>query len=170
MRPRLTLGLLAGTGVLLAGCGASVPDGAIEAAAFECPLGEEGCDVNEPIGPGGEFVISSGSGAEEFSYSVEDGLAVQGEITVEYTNNGSGPHNVEFIGAADGSEVVEAPAGESDSGTVGLFPGEWTFFCNIPGHRAAGMEATVTVVATEEEAEELEAEGFDPDEDDEVVG
>ena len=169
MRHRLTLGLLAATGVVLAGC-ASAPEGAVEAQAFECPLGEEGCDVNEAVGPGGEFTIASSRGGDEFAYQVDDGLAVQGEITVEYINEGTAFHNVEFIGATEGSDIVEADPGESSTGTVGLFPGEWTFFCNVPGHRAAGMEATVTVFATEEELEEAEAEGFEPGaEDDDMV-
>lgn len=168
MRHRLTLGLLAATGALLAGC-ASSPDGAVEAQAFECPLGDEGCDTNEAIGPGGDFTIASSRGGDEFSFQVDDGLAVQGEITVEYINEGAGPHNVEFIGAADGSEIIEAAAGESSTGTVGLFPGEWTFICNIPGHEAAGMTASVIVYATEEELAEAEAEGVDPEEMDEEM-
>lgn len=169
MRSRLTLGLLAATGAVLAGC-SSAPDGAVDAQAFECPLGEEGCDVNEAVGPGGEFTIASSRGGDEFSFQVDDGLAVQGEIAVTYTNEGTAFHNVEFIGATDGSDIVEADPGETGEGTVGLFPGEWTFFCNVPGHRAAGMEATVLVYATEDELAEAEAEGVDPDEmDDEMV-
>jgi plastocyanin len=161
VRHRPALGLV--TALLLAGCG-SVPDGAVDAQAYECPVGTEGCDVVQPVGEGGEmFIVSSREG--EFTFSVEDGIAVTGEIDVTLENVGAGVHNVEAIGAADGSVVVEAQPGETDNGPILLFPGEWTIICNIPGHRASGMEATVQVFATPEEAEAAEAEGLDPDAD-----
>jgi hypothetical protein len=73
-------------------------------------------------------------------------------------------HNAEFLGAAEGSEIPEADGNETGEGTVLLFPGEWTVICNVPGHRQAGMETTVTVYATEEEAAAAaeEAEGEEP--------
>jgi plastocyanin len=161
VRHRLTLGLVAATAAVLAGC-TSVPDGAREAEAFECPLGEEGCDVNEPVGDGGEMTVRGG----EFYFDVDDGIAVTGDVDVTLINEGEALHNVEAIGAADGSEIPEAGPGEEDSGIIKLFPGEWTIICNVPGHQAAGMEATVTVFATQEEADEAEAEGLDPNEED----
>jgi plastocyanin len=163
VRHRMTLGLVTASAALLVGC-QTVPEEAKEAAAYECPVGTEGCDVVQPVGPGGEFtVISSREG--EFSFTVEDGIAVTGEIQVDFVNEGAGLHNVEALGAADGSDIPEAVGGESDSGVFLLFPGEWTIICNVPGHRASGMEATVQVFATEEEAAEAEAEGVDLDDD-----
>lgn len=161
MRPRPTLGLLAATAVVLAGC-ASVPEGAREAEAYECPVGTEGCDTVEPVGDGGEMTIAS-SRDGEFSFDVVDGISVTGDITVTFLNEGSALHNVDALGAADGSEVVEASPGDEAEGVVKLFPGEWTIICNIPGHREAGMEATVTVFATAEEAAEAEDEPADED-------
>lgn len=163
MRHRMTLGLVTVSAALLAGC-QSVPEEAIEAAAYECPVGEEGCDVVQPVGPGGEMtIISSREG--EFSFTVEDGIAATGEIAVDFINEGAGLHNVEALGAAEGSTIPEAVGGDEDEGVFLLFPGEWTIICNVPGHRASGMEATVQVFATEEEAEEAAAEGEDPNED-----
>lgn len=170
MRHRMTLGLVTVSAALLAGC-QTVPEEAIEAAAYECPVGEEGCDVVQPVGPGGEMsVVSSREG--EFSFTVEDGIAVTGEIRVDFTNEGTAVHNVEPLGAAEGTQIPEAPGGEGDEGVFLLFPGEWTIICNIPGHRASGMEATVQVFATEEEAAEAEAAaaGEDPNEDTEAGG
>jgi plastocyanin len=163
VRHRTTLGLLATSALVLAGC-QTVPEEAIEAAAYECPVGEEGCDVVQPVGPGGEMtIISSREG--EFSFTVEDGIAVTGEIAVFFDNEGTALHNAEVLGAAEGSGIPESGPGESDEDVWLLFPGEWTVICNIPGHRANGMETTVTVFATEEEAAEAEAEGLDTEDD-----
>ena len=163
MRTRVTasLALVAAAGLVLAGC-ESVPDGAREAQAFECPLGEEGCDENIPVGEGGDLAVTA-SVETEFSFQVDDPLTVTGpEIAVEFENAGTALHNVEAIGGAEGSEVVEAAPGDGATGNFALFPGEWTIICNVPGHQAAGMEATVIVYATAEELEAAEAEGVDP--------
>lgn len=160
MRQRKTSGFVVASTVLLASC-ETVPEEAKTAAAYECPVGSEGCDAVQPVGPGGEFtVVSSREG--EFSFTVEDGIAVTGEIEVRFTNEGEALHNVEALGAADGSIIPEAPGGGEDTGVFLLLPGEWTIICNVPGHREAGMEATVQVFATEEEAEDAFAAGDDP--------
>lgn len=158
---RSSLGLLAGLAVLLIGCG-SVPDGAADAEALECPPGTEGCDDVLPVGPGGEVEVEMG----DFYFEFADGAAVTGDVQVEAHNVSDQVHNFEVLGAAEGSEVPEAAGGETVTGTVKLFPGEWTVICNIPGHRAAGMESTLTVYSTEEEAEAaIEAGETDADRD-----
>ena len=156
---RLTLGtaVLAAT-VFLGGC-SSVPEGALAAQALVCPPGEPGCDEILPIGPGGAVEVEMGN----FFFNVTDGIAVTGEIAVTAVNVSDAYHNIEFLGAAEGSSFMggtdgEAVAGadgnETGEGTVLLFPGEWTVICNVPGHREAGMETTITIYATEQEAEE----------------
>ena len=42
--------------------------------------------------------------------------------------------------------LVEASAGESETGGFTIDEaGDYTFFCSVPGHRAGGMEGTLTV-------------------------
>jgi hypothetical protein len=149
---------LAAAGLVLAGC-SPVPSGAVEAEAYVCEPGTEGCEEIRPVGPGGELDVDMGS----FYFEWNDGIAVTGEIEVVAHNVSGDYHNIEFIGAAEGSTfmggtdgqaVAGAMGGEVGEGTVLLFPGEWLVICNVPGHREAGMEDTITIYATEEEAEE----------------
>jgi hypothetical protein len=159
---RVTLGLLAAASAVLVGCGGAVPEGAADAEAFECPAGEEGCDEILPVGEGGALEMDMGN----FFFTVLDGAPVTGEVEVTVHNISDAYHNAEFLGAAEGSEIPEADGNETGVGTVLLFPGEWTVICNVPGHRAAGMETTVTVYATEEEAQAaIEAGETDADRD-----
>jgi hypothetical protein len=155
VRRRYTLGLVAATSLVLAGCGASVPDGAVDAEPMAAPEGHPDHDEVLPVGPGGDLEMDMG----DFFFDNISGMPVTGEIEVTVHNVSGQYHNAEFLGAADGSGIPEAEGNESGTDTVLLFPGEWTVICNVPGHREAGMETTVTVYATEEEAEEAIEEG-----------
>jgi len=67
-----------------------------------------------------------------------------GDVTLAVTNGGATAHDltVEELGTAtpsiDGGGSASLPLGE-------LAAGDYTLFCSIPGHRAAGMEATMSV-------------------------
>jgi hypothetical protein len=101
------------------------------------------------VGPGGDLEMDMGN----FFFDNIQGTPITGEVLVTVHNVSDAYHNAEFLGAAEGSEIPEADGNETGEGTVLLFPGEWTVICNVPGHRQAGMETTVTVYATEEEAD-----------------
>ena len=41
--------------------------------------------------------------------------------------------------------MVDVEGGKTATGSFRLAkPGKYTFYCSIPGHRAAGMEGTIT--------------------------
>ena len=149
---RLRLFAVAATAALLSGC-ASLPEGAVEASPLVCPAGTEGCDPVQPVGPGGTITMDMGN----FFFDVTDQFLVTGAVDVTVTNLSDAYHNAQFLGAADGSDIPEAEGGQTGTGTVLLFPGEWTVICTVPGHRAAGMERVVTVYATADEAEAARA-------------
>jgi hypothetical protein len=56
----------------------------------------------------------------------------------------NGIHDFVFDGAYSGFQL-EADGGSSQSKKIDLKAGKYTFYCSIPGHRAAGMEGTLTV-------------------------
>lgn len=64
---------------------------------------------------------------------------------IKYVGKG-GTHTLAFDGAFPGFGLA-VPTGK-DAAKVDLAPGKtYTIYCTIPGHRAAGMEATITVGA-----------------------
>jgi plastocyanin len=67
-----------------------------------------------------------------------------GIVEVEYVDKG-GSHTLLFTDPKLSYFHLAVPGGPT-KGKVELQPGEYTIYCSIPGHRAAGMEATVTVV------------------------
>lgn len=80
--------------------------------------------------------------ATEFAFEPADGTsAAPLRLTLE--NQGAVLHNLEFEGLPE--FVLEAEPGATAAETIALEPGTYVIFCNIPGHRDAGMEGTITV-------------------------
>lgn len=80
--------------------------------------------------------------AREFSFEVDEhpsGSPI--EMTLE--NRGQIFHNLLIEGAP--GFVLEADAARSDVGVVDLADGTWVMYCDVPGHREAGMEAELFV-------------------------
>lgn len=82
----------------------------------------------------------------ELAYTTTSATAPAGKVEVKFDNPQSLTHDV-AIESASGEEVgkTELIANGSDSTTVELEPGTYTFYCTVPGHREAGMEGTLTV-------------------------
>ncbi|GAA2015772.1 hypothetical protein GCM10009799_49930 [Nocardiopsis rhodophaea] len=82
--------------------------------------------------------------ASEFSFEGIPDTLPAGTIKFDFDNVGEAEHNLVIEELGD-TKVVEAQPGGQDSGTAELEPGEYTFYCSIPGHREAGMWVKVTV-------------------------
>lgn len=82
--------------------------------------------------------------AHEFALAPEDLRAAPGTVAIEYVNAGAVPHTL-VIDGVNGVKLDVASKGDVDTGTVKLEPGNYTMYCDIPGHRQAGMEAPLTV-------------------------
>jgi plastocyanin len=64
-----------------------------------------------------------------------------GTVEVTYVNDGTTPHTLLIKGVGD----FKLSIGTEDEGTVELEPGEYTLYCDVAGHEAAGMVADLTV-------------------------
>jgi plastocyanin len=80
------------------------------------------------------------------AFTTDTATSKAGKVTVDFTNSSPVPHDV-AIEDSNGETIgeTEVIAEGSDSTTVNLKPGEYKFYCTVPGHRQAGMEGTLTV-------------------------
>lgn len=65
------------------------------------------------------------------------------DVTVTVENKGALPHN--FSVTDQPIDSGEVPSGQSADVVVNLPAGTYEFYCNIPGHKEAGMVGTLTV-------------------------
>ena len=79
------------------------------------------------------------------AYRFADARAEAGSVRFTSENPQNVPHDiaVEGNGVNEKGEIVEA--GGVSEFTADLQPGEYTFYCSVPGHREGGMEGKLTV-------------------------
>jgi plastocyanin len=70
--------------------------------------------------------------------------AEAGELTLTLTEEGQQEHAL-LIRGVDDFELKVSPSETRDEGTVELEPGEYTYYCNVANHEAAGMKGTIVV-------------------------
>lgn len=141
----LSLAFLAVVALAIAGCTVQEPDVTPE----EQVGAEQRPDPEDEDGGEGDGGGEGGSGGETLTFTAVDidfeeapTEAPAGSVTIELVNDGSAPHDV-TIEELD-ETVVEAAGGETATGTVDLEPGEYRYFCSVPGHESS-MNGTLTV-------------------------
>jgi plastocyanin len=68
-----------------------------------------------------------------------------GTYEFEVENKGKIPHNLTIAGSGATEHTQDIDAGGSSTLTVELKPGDYDFYCSIPGHKAQGMDQKVSV-------------------------
>jgi plastocyanin len=104
------------------------------------PHGEAEATYEEPAGEPVATVMVEALPTNEFQSDRFDTIAGVNEI--EYVQVG-GSHTLVFEQPEFAGFELAVPDGPT-SLKAELKPGEYTIYCTIPGHRSAGMEATVT--------------------------
>lgn len=118
-----------------------------ETATEETSGGAAGGGEKAGGGEGGGATVSfeaDPNGA--LAYTTTEETASAGKATIDFNNPTAAAHDV-ALEDSGGEEIAKTDViteGE-DSTTANLKPGEYTFYCTVPGHREAGMEGTLTV-------------------------
>jgi plastocyanin len=136
----LVLSLLALAAFGFAACGGDDDDDDTTEATTEATTTEAGGGGG---GAGGTVSISADPGGE-LAFEQDSVSAPAGEVTIDFTNDSSTPHDV--VVEDDSGELARTDviSDSSTSASAQLEPGEYTFYCSVDGHRAAGMEGTLT--------------------------
>ena len=163
--PGSRLALAAGAGLLVVMVAATTTTAVInareeqkehneEAAAEEEQTETEATEAGEsPEELEQQGAAEAGAGNLELS-APEDGTlafdtdaleAEAGEVTIGFDNPASIEHDVAIEG--DGEEIAKSDLVSEGTTevTADLDPGEYAFYCSVPGHREGGMEGTLTV-------------------------
>jgi mono/diheme cytochrome c family protein len=115
---------------------------AVKAPGSGKPAEEKAGKLQIPANPEGQL-----------AYVANKATASSGSVTIEMPNMSGVSHNIAVESGAGGANPSGKPVLGASSFTskgtatvnVNLKPGVYTFFCQAPGHRAAGMWGTLTV-------------------------
>jgi plastocyanin len=129
---RLTLALAAA--VLVAGCGGgSSSEKSASSGASSSSAGGGGTAVAVAADPGGAL-----------KFTTKTLSAKAGKVTFKFTNKAQIPHALAIEGHGVDAKTAVVTGGAA-SLTASLKPGTYEFYCPVDGHKAAGMEGTLTV-------------------------
>ena len=109
-----------------------------------CGGGDDDGGAKAYVEPKGASTETIAIVAQNFSFTPENPTADAGIATIKLTAK-SGIHDFVFDGAYPGFQLEADGGGASQSQKIDLKPGKYTFYCSITGHRAQGMEGTLTV-------------------------
>jgi plastocyanin len=121
-------------------------------AAVAMTVGFAACGGGGEDGGGGKAYVEP-KGASTETISVEAGnfffkpdkiTAKPGIATIKLTSDNN-IHDLVFDDAYAGYQLEVSGSGSTDSEKIDLKPGKYTFYCSITGHRAQGMEGTLTI-------------------------
>ena len=121
--------------------GSGIVTSAVEDEAHEGEAAEP-----QGTGEGGRRVLAlSADPGGALSFDTRELEARAGQVTIQMENPSSVPHNVSVEGRGVDEEGRTVGQGGTSTVAADLRPGEYDFYCSVPGHREAGMEGTLTV-------------------------
>ena len=81
----------------------------------------------------------------QLKFTVDKLDAKAGKVTITMSNESDLPHAIEVEGNGVEEEGETVEKGGTSTVTAELKPGEYEFYCPVPGHKEGGMEGTLTV-------------------------
>ncbi len=106
---------------------------------------ESGKNAGGKKATGGSTLAFEADPSGGLAYTTTEATAEAGEVTVDFKNPQGLTHDVAIEDSGGETVGKTELIGEGETSTkVNLKPGNYTFYCSVPGHREAGMEGTLT--------------------------
>jgi plastocyanin len=147
----LAVGLLALTGCGSSSSSTSSSSASTPTSAASTPTPPSSATSSTPApatgGASPSKTLSLAANPEgQLKYNITSLTAKAGQVSIDFTNTASLEHNV-TVASASGSVLgaTQSFQGGTKTLSLNLKPGTYKFYCSVPGHRAAGMEGTLTV-------------------------
>jgi plastocyanin len=105
--------------------------------------GGQGQDA--PAGAPAKTLLISADPTGQLRFDKDSLEAPAGPVKITMNNPSPVPHDVSLEGSGvdEKGEIVQKGGASEVEAT--LKPGDYTYYCSVPGHREAGMEGTLTV-------------------------
>jgi len=160
--------VMVGAAIALATVAASCGDSGSSSAPAATTTTTTVAAATTDVSAEGTIVVTAGDTngvAGDMTFDLSSSTVKAGEVTITLDNIGTieheavvlktdTPYDELVIGSDDRvdeadsvGEVAETPAGQSDSVTLTLEPGNYVILCNIAAHYRLGMVAALTVTA-----------------------
>ncbi|HEX6460922.1 MAG TPA: plastocyanin/azurin family copper-binding protein [Thermoleophilaceae bacterium] len=137
--PKLLVLGAAAAALAIAGCGGGGGSKTSTASSTPAPA------ASGSSGGGATTNLSISASPTQLAFNKKSLSAKAGKVTITMDNPSSLPHGVAVTGNGVQQVGNTVTKGGKSTVTVALKPGTYTFYCPVDGHRAAGMQGTLTV-------------------------
>ena len=147
--PKLLVLGAAATALAAAGCGggggssSSTPSS--PPASTPAPAASTTTGSSSSSGGAGSKLSLSADPSGNLKFNKSSLSAKSGSVTITMDNPSPIPHAIAVEGNGVDKDGQTVTKGGKSTITVTLKPGKYTFYCPVDGHRAAGMQGTLTV-------------------------
>jgi plastocyanin len=130
----------------LAGCGGSSKSSSSTPAPSSSAPAASTLTTAPPAAAATGTVALAADPSGQLKFDASTLTAKAGTVSIKFNDSSPVAHNL-TIESSSGQTLGATPtfSGGSKSLSLSLKPGTYTFFCSVPGHRAAGMSGTLTV-------------------------
>jgi uncharacterized cupredoxin-like copper-binding protein len=148
---RVLLAAAALAALAVAGCGSSSSTSTTSSKTSSPPASSTPAPVSStpapaPVSSRGSTISIAANPSGMLMFTTSSLSAKAGKVTIDFTNSSPLAHNF-TLASSSGTVLGATPTfkGGTKTLTVDLKAGTYTYYCSVPGHRAAGMQGTLKV-------------------------